>query len=138
VLVAAAIFGFVVDTALRRSGVIVLADTQIAPMWLVALWPNVAASTAPSGSLGTLSARPLLGALLGAVAAPLAYEAGSRLGAIGFDPRRLRALLTIGVVWSGVLPIFFATRSLVGEWRKRHGEPDAQSLGTKAQLTQKT
>ena len=114
VLALASVVGFLVDTLLLRTGVIVLADAAVSPSWLVALWPNFAAATAAGGSLATLARRPLLGALLGAVAAPLAYDAGARLGAIGLDPDRLRSLIIIGVAWAGVLPVFFALRQRIG------------------------
>jgi hypothetical protein len=109
VLACAAALGFVVDTAFVRGGVIALGHS-VSPPWLVAMWPNTAAATAPGGSLSALARRPVLAALLGAVAAALAYDAGARLGAIELEGGRLRPLVTIGVAWSGVLPALFALR----------------------------
>jgi hypothetical protein len=110
VLASAATIGLLVDAALFRAHVMAVGDARIPPPWLVVLWPNVAAATAPAGSLHALARHPLLGALAGAVAAPLAYAAAFRLGAIVLDHDRL---FVIGIAWSGVLPIFFALRSRI-------------------------
>jgi len=123
VLASTALVGFLVDTALLRSGMIELAGAGLSPAWLVALWPNFAAATAPGGSLGGLARRPLLAALLGAVAAPLAYAGGARLGALGLDRHPVGALAAIAVVWSGVLPSLFALRALVGAPREVRRAP---------------
>jgi hypothetical protein len=111
VLSLAAIAGFVIDSALLRVGVVTVAGAALSPPWLVALWPNFAATTATGGSLAALARRPWLGAVLGAVAAPFAYEAGARLGAITLDASRARALVVIGVAWAPVLPALFALRA---------------------------
>jgi hypothetical protein len=125
VLFLAALLGFIVDTALLRAGIMTILGAAVSPPWLVALWPNLAAATASGGSLGSLSRRPILGALLGALAAPLAYDGGARLGAIGFEQGRLRALVTIGLVWSLVLPTLFWIR----RWMDRsRGDRDASGL----------
>ena len=110
VLGAAAVLGFVVDTALLRTGVLHL-DGMLSPPWLVALWPNFAAATARGGLLGALRERPLLGALVGAAGGALAYDAGARLGPIGLVAPRLVALAVIAVAWSAVLPALFALRA---------------------------
>ena len=110
VLGAAAVLGFVVDTALLRTGVLHV-EGLVSPPWLVALWPNFAAATARGGLLGTLRERPLLGALVGASGGALAYDAGARLGPVALDTPRLGALVVIALVWSAVLPTLFALRS---------------------------
>ena len=113
VLGVAALVGFVVDTALLRTGVLHMAGL-VAPAWLVALWPNFAAATARGGLLDALRARPRLGAVAGAVGGALAYDAGARLGPIALDAPRLTALVVIAVVWSAVLPSLFALRTRCG------------------------
>jgi hypothetical protein len=114
VLVVAAVVGFLVDSALLRAGVITVAGAALSPPWLVALWPNLAAATARGGSLGSLDRRPALGALLGAVGGPLAYDEGARLGALGLGQSRLGALASLGATWSLVLPTVFWLRHRVG------------------------
>lgn len=123
VLALTAFFGFLVDTALLRAGVLELTGAELSPAWLVALWPNFAAATAPGGSLGSLARRPLLGALLGAVAAPLAYAGGVRFGALALHHNRVAALIAIGVVWSAVLPALFALRTVMIRSGPSRAEP---------------
>jgi hypothetical protein len=109
VLASAALLGFVVDTLFLRGGVFTLGGAETSPAWLVVLWPNTAAATAPGGSLAALARRPLLAALLGAIAAPFSYDAGARLGALALGPGR--ALAIIAIVWTAVLPAFFGLRA---------------------------
>jgi hypothetical protein len=118
VLISAALLGFLVDTAFLRSGVIAFGEALASPAWLVVLWPNTAAATASGGSLVALVRRPLLAALVGAVAAPIAYDAGARFGALALGEGRLRALAIIGIVWAGVLPAFFMIRERLGGARE--------------------
>ncbi len=108
VLATAAVIGLLVDTAFLRAGVVAIGGARIAPAWLVVLWPSVAAAMAPAGSLGWLARRPILAVLVGAIAGPIAYDAGARLGAISLDRGRL---FLIGVAWSGGIPLFLALRS---------------------------
>jgi len=114
VLALTALLGVLVDTCLLREGVIAIKGAVSSPAWLVALWPNAAAATAPGGSLVALARRPLLAVLVGAVAAPASYVAGARLGAIALDGDRPRALAIIAIVWAAVLPAFFALRTHLG------------------------
>jgi hypothetical protein len=113
VLALAALLGFVVDTALLRGGAISLGGAAVSPPWLVALWPNLAAATAREGSLDSLERRPVIGALLGLIGGPLAYDGGAHLGAMGFSNDRLVALAIIGAAWSPVLPLLFWIRARV-------------------------
>lgn len=121
VLFLGAILGFVVDTALLRARVITMHGASVSPPWLVALWLNLTAATASGASLGALSRRPVLGALFGALAAPLSYDGGARLGAIGLERGRAGALVTIGVVWSLAIPTLFWIRRRFGTSRGNEG-----------------
>ena len=112
-LAAAALVGFVVDTALLRLGVLVIPGAAVAPAWLVALWPNFAATTGKGGLLSSVARRPLVAAALGAVGGPLAYDGGARLGALGLHASRLGALAVLALVWAAVVPALFALRSRV-------------------------
>jgi len=73
-----------------------------APVWMVALWAVFA--TTLNVSLRLLHRRPGLSALLGAVAAPLAYFAGERLGAVEFIDLGT-GLLAIGAGWFVLTPL---------------------------------
>jgi Protein of unknown function (DUF2878) len=114
-LAAVAVLGFAIDTALLRAGALAIAGATVSPLWLLALWPNFAATTAPGGSLHGLSARPALAALLGAVGGPAAYAGGARMGAITLGAPTTWALAVIGVVWAVFVPGLFAARGRLGQ-----------------------
>ena len=69
---------------------------------MIALWPAFA--TTLNVSLRLLHRRIAMAGLLGAIAAPIAYYAGARLGAVEFvDPSA--ALLAIGAGWLVITPL---------------------------------
>jgi hypothetical protein len=72
-----------------------------APLWVIALW--AAFATTLNVSLRLLHRRQAVAALLGAVAAPLAYYSGSRLGAVEFVNVGT-ALLVIAAGWVVLMP----------------------------------
>ena len=101
-LTGAAGLGFIADTILLRMGVLDFGNEAFSPLWMTALWPNLAATL--GSSLGWLSRRYVLASLLGAVAGPLAYYAGARLGALRLDPS-LSAFAAIAFEWMATLPL---------------------------------
>jgi hypothetical protein len=97
------------DSALAASGLIAYAPGPItpplAPLWILALWLLFASTF--NLSMRWLQSRMLLAAALGAVAAPLSYLAGERLGAL----RLLRpegALLAQAVGWALMMPVLLS------------------------------
>jgi hypothetical protein len=70
---------------------------------MVALW--AAFATTLNVSLRPLHRRPGMAAMLGAVAAPLAYYAGGKLGAVEFVDLG-KAMLAIGAGWLVLTPAF--------------------------------
>ena len=74
----------------------------IAPAWMIALWAVFA--TTLNVSLRVLHRRRAVAAALGAVAAPLAYYAGSRLGAVEFVNVGV-ALAVIAAGWVVLMPV---------------------------------
>ncbi|HSL99626.1 MAG TPA: DUF2878 domain-containing protein [Candidatus Limnocylindria bacterium] len=78
----------------------------LAPAWLPLMWANFA--TTLNVSLKAISGRPFLSSLLGAVAGPLAYLGGARLGAIHFPEPSWHGLLALGVLWAVAVPALFA------------------------------
>jgi hypothetical protein len=73
-------------------------------MWT--LWALVASTL--NSSLSWLRGKPLLGAVLGAIAGPLSYEAGIRLGAGSWGPHgQLGGLVVLAIVWGAAMPLFF-------------------------------
>jgi len=72
------------------------------PVWLWALWP-LFASAMPI-SFRWLAGRFGLAAALGAVAGPLAYLGGAKLGACELHPELWRSVVAIGLEWALMLP----------------------------------
>jgi len=77
----------------------------VAPGWILALWALFA--TTLNVSLAPLKTRRVLAASLGAVAAPLSYWGGARLGALTFvEPAAAAAALAAG--WAAMMPLLLA------------------------------
>jgi hypothetical protein len=97
--------GMLWDSALAATGVVQyhagvwLEGT--APYWIGVLWALFAATL--NQSLRWLRRRPLLGLVFGAVAGPLSFWAGQRLGAASF-PDTPRALAVLSVGWAVLMP----------------------------------
>jgi hypothetical protein len=112
-LVTAAALGVVWDSALVSLGWIAFTSGTLiagaAPGWIVAMW--VLFATTLNVSLNWLKGRDWLSALLGAVAGPLAYYAGAKLGAVHF-PEPVLALGALALGWAVIMPLLMrlATR----------------------------
>ncbi|MFT5447918.1 MAG: hypothetical protein ACI9DC_003097 [Gammaproteobacteria bacterium] len=108
VLLAAIAIGWAADSALTLAGLISFPDiTRLggpSPLWMVALWACFAATL--RHSLGWLRARWLLGAVLGAVAGPLAYLGGEALGAISLISEF--SIAAVSVQYAIATPILLA------------------------------
>lgn len=75
---------------------------QWPPYWMLALWGLFA--IALNVTLRWLRGRPWLAAALGAVAGPMAFSAGVRLGGAQFlDPTA--ALITLALLWALAMPL---------------------------------
>jgi hypothetical protein len=93
------------DSALTAAGWVAFPNGQfapwLAPHWIFALWALFA--TGLNLSLAWLKGRWWLAAAIGAVASPLSYWAGVRLGAATFvEPESMTAALALG--WAVILP----------------------------------
>ena len=104
----AACIGLVFDSLLLATGWVEFAGGALfgvlAPLWMVALWANFAATL--NVSLRALRARPWLAALLGGLGGPLAYWGGAGPGAMSLvEP--LPALLVLAAGWAVLTPLFF-------------------------------
>ncbi len=101
----AAIGGYLIDSMQVLTGNMSFPlHTQLGgptPLWMVALWVNFAATL--NYSMKWLNGHLVLAALLGAIAGPLAYYAGSRLGAIQINGNI--ALMTIAMQWLIATPL---------------------------------
>lgn len=106
VVAVSGVAGFVIESALVIAGLVRFSAPwpieTMAPAWMVALWIAFGASL-PSFA-DKLGARRLkIAATLGAVAGPLAYLAGARLGALQLLGSVTLSLLVISAVWAAVM-----------------------------------
>ncbi len=103
-ILASAAFGTVAESALSLTGLVSYRSDPVpswlCPPWITAMWANFAMTL--RHSLRWLEGRWFLGWLLGAAAGPLAYVAGSRLGAIELLDA-IPALSILASVWAGAL-----------------------------------
>jgi hypothetical protein len=76
--------------------------TGTAPHWIVAMWVMFASTL--NVSLRWLRGRWILGTILGAVAGPLAYYAGARLGGVAIT-EPLLAFTALAVGWAAFVPL---------------------------------
>jgi hypothetical protein len=82
---------------------------------MVALWMNLAATL--RHSLSWLCGRPVLALVMGAVAGPLAYWGGARLGAVELGAPLGSSLAAIAVEWALALPLLaWAAARLPAPW----------------------
>jgi hypothetical protein len=106
VVAASGVAGFLIESALVIAGLIRFAARwpaeMLAPAWIVALWMAFGA-TLPSITDKLGAHRLKIAAVLGAVAGPLAYLAGARLGALHLVGSGKWTLLVLSVVWAAVM-----------------------------------
>ena len=110
-LAAIACLGIATDACLSHSGVYVFANDALVPLWLCCLW--LAFATTLRRSLSFLGRRPWLAAVAGAVALPLNYWAGQKLGAVQFGYPLPLTLAVVGVVWAVVFPAMYKLTALI-------------------------
>jgi hypothetical protein len=105
-LLIAGALGAVWDSALVAAGLLDYPSGTLlegtAPHWIVAMWMLFA--TTLNLSLRWLQGRPALSMVCGAIAGPLAYYAGHRLGGVQM-PDLQAALLTLAAGWAVILPL---------------------------------
>lgn len=105
-VVACGIIGVWFDSMLAASGWVSYPSGQIdphlAPYWIVAMWMLFA--TTLNRSMSWLKGRLVLAAVMGAIAGPLSYLAGSRLGGIEFEAP-LAATIALSVGWAVIMPV---------------------------------
>ena len=101
----ACLIGFVVESAVVMQGHIAYPsgqpDPQFAPYWIVALWGLLA--IALNVTMRWLRSRWWLAAVLGAIAGPMSFAGGVRLGGAQFIDATA-ALATLALVWAVLMP----------------------------------
>lgn len=96
-LISAGAVGLAAESVLVAVGAIRFPGTWL-PVWMIVLWINFA--TTLRVSLAWLQGRYLVAAIAGAVAGPLAYLGGQRLGAI-----EVQQPIAVAVEWAVATPL---------------------------------
>ena len=98
--------GIIWDSSLLASGTLTFTSgllmPHIAPPWILALWALFASTL--NVSLRWLRGRIVVAVVLGAVAGPLSYWAGVRMGAVEFT-QPVVALVALALGWAVFTPL---------------------------------
>lgn len=110
-IVAIGVLGTLVDSLQAVSGLIIYHGGYakapwLGPIWITAIWILFASTI--NWSFEWLKGRTWLSVVLGAIGGPLSYAAGERIGAVRFLHNYVLTMLALAVIWSLVLPLFFA------------------------------
>jgi hypothetical protein len=128
-LVAAGLVGYLADSVLVRLGALSFVAGQFdvgpSPLWMAALWINLAVTL--RHSLDWLTGRYLWGVVLGVVSGPLAYAAGVRMGAARFGWETWPALVVVGVEWALAMPCLLWLATPTWPWRAQRPPPARSS-----------
>ena len=115
-VLAAILIGVILDSSWSAWGLMAYqAQTiePIAPWWIWCLWINFALTL--NHSMSWLLKHRLLAGILSAVASPVSYYAGSRLGALQWlQPEIL--IIVLGISWGLVIPLLL---TLALFWRNQ-------------------
>lgn len=102
------LLGIAVDTALLHSGSLFFESRgfipMLSPIWMWALWLILGCTL--NESMSWLKGRYLLSGVLGAIAGPLSYLAGVKLGAANWG-NETQALVLLGLIWAIAMPLLF-------------------------------
>lgn len=107
------LIGFSWDSFLVQQGIFQFNSgmfySSMAPHWIFAMWALFA--TTLNVSMRWLKGRYLVATALGAIAGPMAYLAGEKLGAVVIAPGT-ETLVTIAAGWAFILPavVWMSTR----------------------------
>ena len=114
-IVAAAVIGLVLDSALASSGLVSFTSgvwiDGLTPHWMLGLW--IAFATTLSVSMRWLVTRPALAIAFGAIGGPIAYYAGTKLGAMTLHSDS--ALFAVGFFWAAAMWLLAVLAARVSE-----------------------
>lgn len=98
--------GALADSGLRASGFLTYPTSPpgvLVPPWITSLW--IAFGTLPRLSLAWLAPRPWLAAALGAVAGPLCFVLGRRMGAIDIGTSLASTCAALAIEYAVATPV---------------------------------
>jgi len=120
------LLGTLLDSGLMHAGMFVFERSDmwpetlgsrlsfLCPIWLIGIW--IAFATTIGSTQKLLDGQRWLAACMGAIAAPLAYFAGMRFGAMQFGWSIVTSLAVLGIVWALAIPSILALyRAMVDE-----------------------
>ena len=100
--------GICADTLLLHTGSLVFESKgllpALSPIWMWSLWVILGCTL--NESMSWLKGRFALAAVLGAIAGPLSYLAGVKLGAAQWGDET-QALVLLGIIWAIAMPLLF-------------------------------
>ena len=106
IIVIAMVIGLFLDSLIISAGWVTYTSGMfndfIAPYWIVLMWALFA--TTLNYSLSWMRNKLLLSVVLGAIAGPLAYYAGMKLGAVEFI-NEINALISLSIGWAICTPL---------------------------------
>lgn len=95
--------GLLVDGTLQQVGFFTFTSPGFPiPFWLLVIWIGLAMTI--HHSLAWLKDKLLLAVLFGGLGGPLAYWAGTRMGAASFNWSLTISLLVLAITWSLIFP----------------------------------
>ena len=105
-VVACGVLGAWFDSVLAATGWVSYPSGQFAPVlapyWIVGMWMLFA--TTLNRSMSWLKGRLVLATVMGAIAGPMSYYAGSKLGGIVFEAP-LAATVALSIGWATLMPV---------------------------------
>jgi hypothetical protein len=114
-LVIVTMLAYLLESSLVISGFISYPEQAIigvpAPIWMMALWVNLAATI--NYSLSWMKGRYFICSVFAAIAGPLSYFAGERIGAINLHGTP--SLIIISLMYGFVMPFLFWLNRLINE-----------------------
>lgn len=116
--------GILLDSLWMVAGLTVFQDTlwpqaPLIPLWLMVLWIGFSATL--RHSMRFLLGRPLLAAILGAIAAPISYATGAHLAEVTITTA---TLVAVGTSWAALLAIAAYWLDAMPEQAEVLEEPD--------------
>lgn len=104
---ACGLYGAIAESVQQLAGVTSFPSASLwvgaSPLWMVALWASF--GTTLTSSMAWLQERFWLSAGLGAVAGPLAYFGGERMGGLELSSNRWLSATSVGLVYLIAMPL---------------------------------